>query len=181
MITLSNLLDRTAKFLVSLGLRRSPPLSELLNIIASDNQTVRAKALTFFLDNLHLKYSDYDPHNYGDLAFIPAVRGSEKVLAKPFEVRGSLVAALPHLDVAGQLYGSPEWAVLGFLVVDPLLGNGAASKLKLNSHPPTSEIVALLERSPPRDEAMARQWFEVLSGRVPGTVLQPHPPETTSP
>lgn len=139
-----------AKFLISLGLRRSPPLSELLNITASDNQSVREKALTFFLDNVSLKYSDYDPNNYRGLAFVPAVRGSEKVLAKPFE-----------------LYASPEWAALGFLVVDPLLQDGAASKLKLNNHPPTSEVVALLERSPPRDETTARQWFEVISGRVP--------------
>ncbi|KAH9039973.1 hypothetical protein EDB84DRAFT_1476646 [Lactarius hengduanensis] len=139
-----------AKFLISLGLRRSPPLSELLNIIASDNQAVLEKALIFFLDNLSLKYSDYDPINYRDLAFVPAVRGSEKVLARPFE-----------------LYANPEWAALGFPVVDPLLPAGAASKLKLNNHPPTSEIVTLLERSPPRDEATARQWFEVLSGRVP--------------
>ncbi|KAN0125288.1 Protein of unknown function (DUF3684) domain containing protein [Lactarius tabidus] len=139
-----------AKFLISLGLRRSPPLSELLNITASDNQTVREKALTFFLDNLSLKYSDYDPNNYRDLAFVPALRGSEKVLAKPFE-----------------LYASPEWAALGFLVIDPLIRDIAVSKLKLNSHPPTSEILALLERSPPSDDSTARQWFEVLSGRVP--------------
>ncbi|KAF8270077.1 hypothetical protein EI94DRAFT_1723808 [Lactarius quietus] len=139
-----------AKFLINLGLRRFPPLWELLNITASDNQTLREKALTFFLDNLSSKYSDYDPNNYRDLAFVPAVRGSEKVLAKPFE-----------------LYASPEWAALGFLVVDPLLRDDAASKLKLTSHPPTSEIVALLERSPPKDDTTARQWFEVLSGRVP--------------
>jgi hypothetical protein len=49
------------------------------------------------LNNLSPKYSDYDPNNYRDLAFVPAVRGSEKVLAKPFEVRGSHFAALLHL------------------------------------------------------------------------------------
>ncbi|KAH9177932.1 hypothetical protein EDB89DRAFT_2111997 [Lactarius sanguifluus] len=139
-----------AKFLFSLGLRDSPPLSELLNLTASDNQIVREKALAFFLNNLSLKYSNYDPNNYRDLAFVPAVRGSEKLLAKPFE-----------------LYASPEWATLGFLVVDPLLQDGTASKLKLNSHPPTSEIVTLLEGSPPIDETTARQWFEVLSDFVP--------------
>ncbi|KAH9014859.1 hypothetical protein EDB84DRAFT_1590279 [Lactarius hengduanensis] len=139
-----------AKFLFSLGLRDSPPLSELLNLTASDNQIVRENALAFFLSNLSLKYSNYDPNNYRDLAFVPAVRGSEKLLAKPFE-----------------LYASPEWATLGFLVVDPLLQDGAASKLKLNSHPPTPEIVTLLEGSPPIDETKARQWFEVLSDFVP--------------
>jgi len=56
--------------------------------------------------------------------------------------------------------------------VDPLLPDGAASKLKLNNHPPTSELVNLLERRPPRDVATARQWFDVLSGRVPGKLLK---------
>ncbi|KAH9034488.1 hypothetical protein EDB85DRAFT_2222292 [Lactarius pseudohatsudake] len=138
-----------AKFLFSLGLKRFLPLSELLNITASNNQTVREKALTFFLDNLSVKYSDYDPNNYQDLAFVPALRGSEKVLAKPFE-----------------LYASPKWATLGFLVVDPLFRGDAARKLKLNSHPPTSKIMTLLKTSPPIDETTARQWFEVLSDHV---------------
>ncbi len=45
---------------------------------------------------------------------------------------------------------------------------GAASKLKLKNHPPTTELVTLLETSPPEDEATARKWFEALSSRVPG-------------
>jgi len=52
--------------------------------------------------------------------------------------------------------------------VDPTLPDGAASKLKLKNHPPTSELVTLLEKSPPGDEATARQWFEALHGRVSG-------------
>jgi Protein of unknown function (DUF3684) len=71
----------------SLGLRRAPLLSEILNIAASDDPTVRTKALTFFLDNLSEKYCDYDPESFRDLAFVPAVLGSEKLLSKPFEVR----------------------------------------------------------------------------------------------
>ena len=62
-------------------------MSEILNIAASDDPTVRTKALTFFLDNLSDKYNDYDPENFRDLAFVPAVLGSEKLLSKPFEVR----------------------------------------------------------------------------------------------
>ena len=48
---------------------------------------MRMKALTYFLDKISVKYSDYDPHDFRDLAFVPAIRGSEKVLAKPLEVR----------------------------------------------------------------------------------------------
>jgi hypothetical protein len=158
-------LPQLAKLLFTLGLRRAPPLSEILRIAASDNPTVRGKALTFFLDNLSLKYPNYDPHDYRDLAFVPAVRGSEKLLSKPFEVRDFTHHSPLYLNDAQQLYAAPEWAALGFPVVDPVLHDGTASKLKLQSHPPTSELVALLERSPPGDEATARQWFEVLSGR----------------
>ena len=62
-------------------------MPDILHIAASDNSTVRTKALTFFLDKISVKYPDYDPRDFRDLAFVPAVRGSEKVLAKPFEVR----------------------------------------------------------------------------------------------
>ena len=55
--------------------------------------------------------------------------------------------------------------MLGFPVVDPLLPDGTANKLKLINHPPTSELVTLLQKSPPGDEETARQSFEVLSGR----------------
>lgn len=48
---------------------------------------MRTRALSFFLDNVSVKYSDYDPYNFRDLAFVPAVLGSEKALAKPLEVR----------------------------------------------------------------------------------------------
>jgi hypothetical protein len=54
---------------------------------------MRTKALSFFLENVSAKYSDYDPYNFRDLAFVPAVLGSEKVLAKPLEVRG-LISSL---------------------------------------------------------------------------------------
>jgi hypothetical protein len=79
------LINWAAEFVYSLGLRRAPLLSEILNVAASD-ATVRTKALTFFLDNLSDKYNDYDPEIFRDLAFVPAVLGSEKLLSKPFEV-----------------------------------------------------------------------------------------------
>jgi hypothetical protein len=69
------------------------------------------------------------------------------------------------------VYADAEWAALGFTIVDPTLQDGAASKLKLNKHPPTSELVALLKRSPPGDEATARQWFQALSSRVSGRIF----------
>ena len=71
----------------SLGLKREPPLEEILRIASSDNLIVRNKALTFFLNKLSDIYHDYNPRNFSDLAFVPAMLGSEKMLAKPFKVR----------------------------------------------------------------------------------------------
>ena len=70
-----------------LNLRKAPPLREILYLAASDNFTVRTKAFEFFLDKLHNVYPEYDPRNFRNLAFVPAVLGSEKMLAKPFKVR----------------------------------------------------------------------------------------------
>jgi hypothetical protein len=75
------------KLLLALGLRSALSLSDILTTAASDNLTARERALNYFLGNLSTRYSDYDPHNYRDLAFVPAVVGSRRVLAKPFEVR----------------------------------------------------------------------------------------------
>ena len=54
---------------------------------ASDNPAVRTKALTFFLDHFYDIYRDYTPQQFRDLAFVPAILGSEKILAKPLKVR----------------------------------------------------------------------------------------------
>ena len=62
-------------------------MTEILHIAASDNPSMRTKAFSFLLDNILNNYSDYHPDNFQDLAFVPAILGSEKVLARPFEVR----------------------------------------------------------------------------------------------
>ena len=76
-----------AWFIFSLGLRQAPPLQEILRIATLDNPTVWIKALTFFLDNLFNIYHDYNPQNFSDLTFVPAILGSEKMLAKSFKVQ----------------------------------------------------------------------------------------------
>jgi hypothetical protein len=71
---------------------------------------VRTRALSFFLDNVSVKYSDYDPYNFRDLAFVPAVLGLEKALAKPLEVRD--LVPLPFSSIQTTL-GSCTLALSG--------------------------------------------------------------------
>jgi hypothetical protein len=73
------------------------------------------------------------------------------------------------------VYADPEWVALRFAVADSELPDGAADKLQLNHRPRPSDLVTLLERSPPCDEATARQWFEILSDHVPGRVFHLYP------
>ena len=146
-------------------------MQEILRIASSDNPTVRTKALTFFLDNLYDMYPDYSPQNFCDLAFVPAVLGSEKMLAKPFEVSSTPFTIFFHLNDPWQVCSDPKWTALGFAAVDPMLPDGAARKLRLNHRPQNPDLVTLLERSPPKDETTACKWFEILSDCVSGRLL----------
>lgn len=111
-------------------------------------------ALQYFLDNI-AKYQDYDPAQVGDIAFVPAVLPDGK----------------ETLGTPAQVFTGPEAALFGFLVARPSIRNDARDKLKLKQHPPTSNVLSVLEKSPPQDPSVARQWFEALAGRLTGEHL----------
>jgi hypothetical protein len=69
-----------------------------------------------------------------------------------------------------QVCSNPEWSILGFSVTSQNLPADALAKLKIKQHPPTSQIVALLEKLPPKDGAEAKSWFDILSGRIHGLI-----------
>jgi len=144
-------LPSPAKFLFNLGLRRFPPTEVILDIAAKDGPQGTI-ALNYFLDNYIQKYADYTIDAHANIAFVPAIHRSEKKLVKPLDV-----------------FSNPEWQLLGFPVLDPTLRQDAVSKLKIREHPPTHQLVRLLESSPPTTEAQAREWFGVLSRRISGS------------
>ena len=139
-----------AEFLFDLGLRQHPPTDIILGIAAGD-EPQRATAQDYFLDNHTQKYADYTADAHASIAFIPATHKGEKKLAKPFEV-----------------FSNPDWQTFGFPVLDPTLRQDAASKLKIREHPPTNQVVRLLERSPPVTQDQACEWFGILSRHIPG-------------
>lgn len=139
-----------AKFLFNLGLRRYPPTGIILEIAAKD-EPQRAVALNYFLDNYMQKYTDYTADEHANIAFVPAIHKGEKKLAKPLEV-----------------FSNPDWQSLGFPILDPALRQDAANRLKIKEHPPTNQLVRLLETSPPDTQAQAREWFGILSRRISG-------------
>lgn len=138
-----------AKFLYSLGLRRFPPLSDILKLASNQDTNLRSSALKYFLDN-YSRYTNYDPILYKELAYVPAITpDGNKLMGSPNQV---------FVDKSASLFG--------FLIVDSSLSGADVDKLKLQKQPPSSQVIAVLEKTPPRDMAIAQEWFEVLAGRL---------------
>lgn len=126
----------------------------ILKLASDPDETLRSAALRYFLEN-NTKYPDYDPAAVNNLAFVPAVQADGK----------------STMGTPGQVFIEPEAAVFGFLTVHPSIRNDARDKLKLKAHPPASLVLPVLEKSPPRDPSVAREWFEALAGRVSGKTI----------
>lgn len=138
-----------AKLLYRLGLRKNPPLDLTVKLCASSEPDIRSAAFKYLIDSIPSRYPDYRRDNFGHVAFIPAVNDSG-----------------PHMGTPNEVFASHQWKVLGFSVVHDAVRDIAVSKLGLKEHPPATRIVALLEKTPPRDQNVARQWFEILAGHV---------------
>lgn len=161
------LMHLAAKFLFKLGLRRYPPLPDLIGLAASDDEKVRSAALKYLLDNYTTRYSDYDPNAFSNVPFIPAVKGGKPCMAKPHEVNYTLCSVrISRLMYLVQVFSAPEWAALGFMVTEPSLKGEALTNLKVQEHPPGPRLVNLLRTSPPPTEETAKLWFAALAGRV---------------
>lgn len=67
-----------------------------------------------------------------------------------------------------QVFKEQEYAIMGFSVVDQSVPSDWVHKLKLLSAPSVDLIIPILRKSPPRDIATARRWFEILASRLSG-------------
>ena len=124
---------------------------EVILGIAAKNGPQRAAALNYFLNNYMQRYMDYTAAAYENLAFVPAIHGGKKTFLNPLEV-----------------FSNPDWKLLGFPVLDPALRQDAVNLLQIKDHPPTNQLVHLLEGTPPTTEAQACEWFGVLSRHISG-------------
>ena len=140
-----------ARFLFQLGLKRQPPLQDLIKLASDSDEALRSAAFRYFLDNI-TKYPDYDPIDFKDVDFIPAL-----------STDGSATIGSPS-----RVYTDSDSANFGFLVVHPSIRDVATEKLKLRKYPPTSLLLPILESTPPKEITDARKWFEILAGRLSG-------------
>jgi hypothetical protein len=77
-----------AKFLHKLGLKRFPPTKVIVGLAASSDITVRAKALSYLLENFDRHYAtNFNINQFADIAFVPTRQSGAAHLSKPKEVR----------------------------------------------------------------------------------------------
>ncbi|WFD04595.1 hypothetical protein MOBT1_003308 [Malassezia obtusa] len=130
-----------AKLVVALGLRRDPPLEELLRR-ASDADAPHAAALQYLLTHFSGVYAERYTRRAADrFAFVPT-RGGARV--PPAEA-----------------YTDAGVATMGFAVA--ALAPLDALKLQLPAHPDGAALVARLLAAPPADEDAARRVFVFLA------------------
>ena len=137
-----------AKFVFDLGLRRHPPLQDLLALASNTaDDELRSRALSYLLDKFVPVYRpDYSLTKASPYAFVPCMVEGKKVLHKPTEA-----------------FTNPEASVMGWPVVSPDVNVTDLPKLGLRSNPTSNQLIGRLTNNPTRDEVQARKVFEYLS------------------
>ncbi|ORX36563.1 hypothetical protein BD324DRAFT_452712 [Kockovaella imperatae] len=143
-----------AKMLFSLGLRKYPPIDELLGVAAGRPPTSE-RALVYLLANLNVHYINFDPSAFAGVAFLPATTPTgARVLAKP-----------------GEVFSNKACAILGFAIAEPFIATPENSaKLRIATDPPMEKLVNALLSPPITDIVKARAVFEYLSTRIGNSV-----------
>ncbi|KAH7924790.1 hypothetical protein BV22DRAFT_1034752 [Leucogyrophana mollusca] len=135
------------KLLSELGLRKYPPLEEIISLASSTDPVVRDAALNYFFEKQDEHYDHYEPADFADKAFIPALsREGTSCVGTPEEV-----------------FTDAAWTIMGFHKVHETVDKKKAQKLKIQKRPLASSVIALLEKSPPKDKNTAREWFDFLA------------------
>ena len=138
-----------ARFIFALGLRRHPPLPDLLALAsaAQPDAALRERAFAYLLRHFQEVYAgEYTLKTAARYAFVPrrAADAGEPAL-------------LPPTDV----FTDAGAAVMGWPVAD--LAAGEALKLQLRMHPTSAQLVERLLANPPRDVEAARRVFGFLA------------------
>ncbi|KJZ70732.1 hypothetical protein HIM_09865 [Hirsutella minnesotensis 3608] len=135
-----------AQFLSRLGLRTFPSVPELVDMMASKDESLRTSAMTYFIANHHL-------NGYGsfNLATTP----------KPIlPIQGG-----SRLVTPAACFTNERAAVLGFDVLRKGL-HDHANKFGVARDPPMTECVNRLLANPPRDQRTAITLFGYFASRI---------------
>ena len=136
-----------ARFLYNLGLRPHPPVPELVDMMASSDDNLRASAMSYFIANHHLNgYGAFDLSTT-DKCILP-IQGKEKQLVRP-----------------SACYTNDRAAVLGYNILRRDL-HQHANKFGVARDPPITGCVEKLVSKPPQDYDAAVTLFEYFTTRM---------------
>ncbi|KAI9718917.1 MAG: hypothetical protein M1812_003801 [Candelaria pacifica] len=140
------------KFLAALGLRATPTVLELVEIMtkasAADNLALRDHAMTYFISNHHFNnYAKFDTSTI-KTPFLYLHGESPKKLVTPTEC-----------------FTNERAAVLGFPILARDLQSHAL-KFGVAPDPPITECVIRLIGSPPKSKREAKEVFGYFAGRL---------------
>ena len=136
-----------ARFLYGLGLRAHPMVPELVDMMASADDSLRTNAMSYFVANHHLNgYAAFDLSST-DKRILP-IEGKEKQLVQP-----------------SACYTNERAAVLGYNVLRRDLHQHAL-KFGVARDPPITGCVERLVAKPPQDRNMAITLFEYFTTRL---------------
>ena len=136
-----------ARFLYGLGLRAYPTVPELVDMMASADDSLRTNAMSYFVANHHLNgYAAFDLSST-DKRILP-IEGKEKQLVQP-----------------SACYTNERAAVLGYNVLRRDLHQHAL-KFGVARDPPITGCVERLVAKPPQDRSMAITLFEYFTTRL---------------
>ncbi|KAF8431278.1 hypothetical protein L210DRAFT_3651176 [Boletus edulis BED1] len=133
--------SREAQWLYGLGLNHFPSLPEIVELCSSKDDEVQETAFTYLC---------------GD--FIHSTQFTNQGTSKKWNL---------FLSRAMVVYSGTQWKALGFSIIHERYLNAPLQRLGISQHPPTSNIMDQLGKSPPRDWETAHSWFEVLSDHIP--------------
>jgi len=76
---------------------------------------------------------------------------------------GFLVSKIIPISPSLQVFLDNQWKTLGFSVIQHRNWERVLEELGVQRDPPSSLLLQKLEKEPPSNEEIARQWFEILS------------------
>ncbi|KAF7547188.1 hypothetical protein G7046_g9076 [Stylonectria norvegica] len=138
--------SQEARFLTILGLRPHPSVPELVDMMASKDETLRISSMTYFITNHQMnRYASFDLSE-SRKAFLPLE--GKSLLVSPTEC-----------------FYNPRASVLGFHVLRKEL-HDHANKFGVSRDPPISDCVSRLLYNPPKDHNSAVTLFSYFASRM---------------
>ncbi|KAJ8595100.1 hypothetical protein M405DRAFT_929750, partial [Rhizopogon salebrosus TDB-379] len=147
------------RWLTKLGFLRYPPLQDLIRIAGSPDAAVRRAAFKYLSDKFDELYGvDYQPTNYKDMQFIPAIKDGKGCVGTHEEV-----------------YKDSSWAMMGFQIVCSSVERKIIERLRIRDAPSAEQVIEVFRERPPKDFSTATEWFAFLATKQvlsPGDLQQ---------